>query len=241
MSEAVAAGAARRSSMSRRRRRRGCIALLLPVALLGGALRLAISRRAVPVRDVLVAALAACRRDPARRACVYGAGGIAAIARADRCSPRWRSRSPARSASIMPGVEAKIFEGFTTCTATGSGRRPADLLKQIMHAPLVRCDQVQCRFLGISHGRVERDPVARRRRADPASDLEARRGMTGWRPGDRARRPRVDAARRPGRRIWRDAHLCRPARGAAPQLPPRPSWSRAWRRRSSGTSSASTR
>jgi len=48
------------------------------------------------------------------------------------------------------GVEARIFEGFTQCTATGKGLSTADLLKQITHAPLVRCDEVQFRFLGIS-------------------------------------------------------------------------------------------
>jgi disulfide bond formation protein DsbB len=48
------------------------------------------------------------------------------------------------------GVEAKIFEGFTQCTATGKGLSAAELLKQITHAPLVRCDEVQFRFLGIS-------------------------------------------------------------------------------------------
>lgn len=48
------------------------------------------------------------------------------------------------------GVEAKIFEGFTTCTALARSGNSADLLKQIIHAPLIRCDQVQFRFLGIS-------------------------------------------------------------------------------------------
>src|SRR3954451_18830136 len=49
------------------------------------------------------------------------------------------------------GVEAKIFEGFTTCTSlVKPGGSTADLLKQITHAPLVRCDQFQYRFLGIS-------------------------------------------------------------------------------------------
>lgn len=49
------------------------------------------------------------------------------------------------------GVEAKIFEGFTTCTSLiKPGGSTADLLKQITHAPLIRCDQVQYRFLGIS-------------------------------------------------------------------------------------------
>jgi disulfide bond formation protein DsbB len=48
------------------------------------------------------------------------------------------------------GVEAKIFEGITTCTALPRGATTGDLLKQISSAPLVRCDQVQFRFLGIS-------------------------------------------------------------------------------------------
>lgn len=48
------------------------------------------------------------------------------------------------------GVEAKVFEGFTTCTALAKGGSTADLLRQITHAPLIRCDQVQFRFLGIS-------------------------------------------------------------------------------------------
>src|SRR5215213_4897754 len=43
------------------------------------------------------------------------------------------------------GVELKIFEGFTTCTGTG-----AKTLEAILKAPLVRCDQVQWSFLGIS-------------------------------------------------------------------------------------------
>jgi disulfide bond formation protein DsbB len=49
------------------------------------------------------------------------------------------------------GVEAKIFEGFTQCTAdVTAGLSNAELLKQLTHAPLVRCDEVQFSFLGIS-------------------------------------------------------------------------------------------
>ena len=47
------------------------------------------------------------------------------------------------------GVELGIFEGLTTCAALASGSG-ADLLNEIMNAPLVRCDQVQFAFLGIS-------------------------------------------------------------------------------------------
>ncbi len=43
------------------------------------------------------------------------------------------------------GVEAGVFEGLTACTATG-----ATTLQDILNTPLVRCDQVQWSFLGIS-------------------------------------------------------------------------------------------
>jgi len=48
------------------------------------------------------------------------------------------------------GVELKIFEGITTCTSLASGTNREELLKAILNAPLVRCDQVQWSFLGIS-------------------------------------------------------------------------------------------
>jgi len=48
------------------------------------------------------------------------------------------------------GVELKIFEGFTTCTSTAHGTSTEDLLKQIVAAPMVRCDQVQWSLFGIS-------------------------------------------------------------------------------------------
>jgi disulfide bond formation protein DsbB len=48
------------------------------------------------------------------------------------------------------GVELKIFEGFTTCTSTLRGTSLDDMLKAIEAAPIVRCDQVQWSFLGIS-------------------------------------------------------------------------------------------
>jgi disulfide bond formation protein DsbB len=47
------------------------------------------------------------------------------------------------------GVEAGVFKGFTQCT-TVAGASGGDLLTEIMNAPIVRCDQVQWDFLGIS-------------------------------------------------------------------------------------------
>ena len=43
------------------------------------------------------------------------------------------------------GVEYKLWEGITTCTTNG-----ATSLDDILAVPLVRCDQVQWSFLGIS-------------------------------------------------------------------------------------------
>ena len=48
------------------------------------------------------------------------------------------------------GVELKIFEGITTCTSTARAATTQELLKQLMKVPLIRCDQVQWSFLGIS-------------------------------------------------------------------------------------------
>lgn len=48
------------------------------------------------------------------------------------------------------GVELKIFEGLTTCSSTAAGASADELLKSILNAPLIRCDQAQWSFLGIS-------------------------------------------------------------------------------------------
>src|SRR5690349_3734013 len=48
------------------------------------------------------------------------------------------------------GVEAKIFEGFTQCTASGGGGTAEEMLDRILSGPLVRCDDIQWSFLGIS-------------------------------------------------------------------------------------------
>lgn len=48
------------------------------------------------------------------------------------------------------GVELGIFEGFTQCTSANGGLSGDELLKAIMSAPVVRCDQVQFEFLSIS-------------------------------------------------------------------------------------------
>ena len=47
------------------------------------------------------------------------------------------------------GVELKIFPGFTQCTAALTGSA-ADMLKAVFDRPMVRCDDVQWSWLGIS-------------------------------------------------------------------------------------------
>ena len=48
------------------------------------------------------------------------------------------------------GVEAGVFEGFTQCTSSAVSGSTADILADIMKTPLIRCDQIQWSFLGIS-------------------------------------------------------------------------------------------
>ncbi len=126
------------------------IALLLPLALLGGALG-----------SQYLGGLHPCEMCYWQRWPHAGAILIAALA---FTSPAQSSR--ARTLTLLAalaiavsgaigvyhaGVEAKIFEGLTQCTALPTrGLSTAELLDQIRHAPLVRCDEVQFRFLGIS-------------------------------------------------------------------------------------------
>ena len=49
------------------------------------------------------------------------------------------------------GVELHYFKGFTECTSSvATGGSTDDFLKAIMNSPMVRCDEVQWSFLGIS-------------------------------------------------------------------------------------------
>jgi disulfide bond formation protein DsbB len=125
------------------------IALLLPLVLLGGALG-----------SQYIGGLHPCemcywQRWPHAAAIVLAA--LAFTAPADSGRTRNLVLLAALAIAISgaigvyhAGVEAKLWEGFTTCTATGRGLSTAELLKQISRTPLVRCDEVQFRFLGIS-------------------------------------------------------------------------------------------
>lgn len=125
------------------------IALLLPLALLGGALG-----------SQYLGGLHPCemcywQRWPHGVAIVLAALAFTAPAETGRSRVLVALAALAIAVSgaigvYHAGVEAKVFEGFTQCTALAKSGGTADLLKQITHAPLVRCDEVQFRFLGIS-------------------------------------------------------------------------------------------
>ncbi len=120
------------------------LALLLPLALLGGALVSQYAGGLYPCE------MCWWQRYPHAAAIVLAA--IAFSARAD--SPRARALTGLAAAAIAVsgaiavyhvGVEQKWWEGITVCTATG-----AATLEDIMKVPLIRCDQVQWSLFGVS-------------------------------------------------------------------------------------------
>ncbi len=97
-----------------------------------------------------------------RARCATGSAGRTALQSCWRWSPSAASATSRRAITLTTlaalaiaisgaigvyhaGVEAEIFEGFTTCTATRGLT-----FEELMNVPLVRCDQVQFSFLGIS-------------------------------------------------------------------------------------------
>jgi disulfide bond formation protein DsbB len=120
------------------------IALLLPLGLLGGALG-----------SQYIGGLHPCEMCYWQRWPHGAAILLAALAfTAPATSSRSRTLVLLAAAAIAvsgaigvyhAGVEARIFEGFTTCTAT-----KGLTLEDIMKVPLVRCDQVQWSLFGIS-------------------------------------------------------------------------------------------
>ena len=148
MAEAVAAGPRRAADMNPASLAR-VIALLLPLALLGGALG-----------SQYLGGLHPCemcywQRWPHGVAILLAALAFTAPAQSQRS--RTLTLLAAFAVAISgaigvyhAGVEAKIFEGFTQCTALAKASSTEELLRQITHAPLIRCDEVQFRFLGIS-------------------------------------------------------------------------------------------
>jgi len=148
MNQAVAAPAPTTGSLSTAALAR-LMALLLPLALLGGALGSQYLGGLYPCE------MCYWQRWPHGAAILLAALAFTAPAHSQRSRTLTLLAALAIAISgaigvYHAGVEAKIFEGFTTCTAIAHGNTTAELLKAITHAPLIRCDQVQFRFLGIS-------------------------------------------------------------------------------------------
>ena len=125
------------------------IALLLPLALLGGALGSQYLGGLYPCE------MCYWQRWPPGAAIVLAALAFTAPAASARSRLLILLAALAISVSgaiglYHAGVELGIFEGFTTCTSTARAATTKDLLEQLMKVPLVRCDQVQWAFLGIS-------------------------------------------------------------------------------------------
>jgi disulfide bond formation protein DsbB len=120
------------------------LALLLPLGLLGGALG-----------SQYIGGLHPCEMCYWQRWPHGAAILLAALAfTAPASSSRSRTLTLLAAAAIAisgaigvyhAGVEAGIFQGFTTCTTTRGMT-----LQDIINAPLVRCDQVQWSLFGIS-------------------------------------------------------------------------------------------
>ena len=148
MAEATLGGGRGAAPLSRAEAGR-LLALLLPLGLLGGALG-----------SQYIGGLAPCemcywQRWPHAAAILFAAGAFTAPAAAQRSRILTLLAAFAIAVSgaigaYHAGVELGIFEGFTTCTSTVRAASTEELLKQIMKVPLVRCDQVQWAFLGVS-------------------------------------------------------------------------------------------
>ena len=125
------------------------IALLLPVGLLGGALGSEYLGGLVPCE------MCYWQRWP--HAAAFALAALAFTAPRTTQSSRLLTILAAVAIAVSgaigvyhAGVELGIFEGLTTCATTAGGASNAELLNAIMKTPLVRCDQVQFAFLGIS-------------------------------------------------------------------------------------------
>jgi disulfide bond formation protein DsbB len=125
------------------------VALLLPIALLGGAYgfqyfgglypcEMCWWQRYPHAAAILLAALAFTAPAASRRSRLLTLLAAAAIAISGLIGV------------YHAGVELKIFPGFTTCTSTAKAASTQELLKQLMAVPLIRCDQVQWSLFGIS-------------------------------------------------------------------------------------------
>ena len=120
------------------------LALLLPAGLLAGALG-----------SQYLGGLHPCEMCHWQRWPHYAAVGIALVSFAIRGPLLVRLAAVAIAVSGLigvyhAGVELGLWEGLTQCASAPTAGTGADLLKEIMAAPVIRCDQVPWSLLGIS-------------------------------------------------------------------------------------------
>jgi disulfide bond formation protein DsbB len=125
------------------------IALLLPLALLGGALGFQYIGGLYPCE------MCWWQRYPHAAAIVLAALAFTASAESKRSRTLTLLAALAIAISgaigvYHAGVELQIFQGFTTCSTTAKAASTTELLQQLMKVPLIRCDQVQWSLFGIS-------------------------------------------------------------------------------------------
>lgn len=124
------------------------LSLLVPAGLLAGALG-----------SQYLGGLYPCEMCHWQRWPHYAALGFASLAFALRGGPDrgrpfiWLAALAILASGLIgtyhAGVETGLFEGLTQCSTSGGGSS-ADILRDIMARPVIRCDEVQWSFLGIS-------------------------------------------------------------------------------------------
>jgi disulfide bond formation protein DsbB len=120
------------------------LALLVPAALLGGALG------SQYIGGLYPCEMCYWQRWPHAAAILLALGALVSPIDAPRTRPLVLLAAFAVAASgaigvFHAGVELGLWEGITVCTTTGAAS-----LEDIMKVPLVRCDQVQWSLIGIS-------------------------------------------------------------------------------------------
>lgn len=120
------------------------LALLVPAGLLGGALF------SQYVGGLYPCEMCYWQRWPHGAAILLALGALSSPIRAARTRTLTLLAALAIAVSgtigvYHAGVELGYWEGITVCTATGAAS-----LEDILKVPLIRCDQVQWSFLGIS-------------------------------------------------------------------------------------------
>ena len=149
MAEATLDGSGGAGPMPTRAESGRIVALVLPLALLGGAFAFQYLGGLYPCE------MCWWQRYPHAAAIVLAALAFTAPATSQRSGALTMLAAMAIAVSgaigvYHAGVELQVFHGFTTCSTTAKAATTAELLQKLMKVPLIRCDQVQWSLFGIS-------------------------------------------------------------------------------------------